>query len=80
MHVLANSAALERKEVSGVLESSPHLERHLGSRKDSDTDSRRALKQTPRDVCMNHTVISSCGSVSSHFPPTQFESYCSAII
>lgn len=47
MHVLANSAALERKEVSGVSESSPHLERHLGHRNDTDTDCSLALNKQP---------------------------------
>lgn len=36
MHVLANSVALQRKEVSQLSASSPHLEWHLGSRKDID--------------------------------------------
>lgn len=51
MHVLANSAALERKEVSELSASSPHLERHLGSGKDIDTDYRLTLNKQP-EMCV----------------------------
>lgn len=45
MHVLDASAAGGRKEVSGLSASCPHLERHLGSRQDINTDYGQALKK-----------------------------------
>lgn len=60
--VLANSAALERNEVSGVSESSLDLERHPGNRKYTD------IYRRTRHL-LSHAVVSLCDSMS-RFPLT----------
>lgn len=47
IHVSDASAAVGRKEVSGLSASCPHLEQRPGRRKDINTDYGQALKKQP---------------------------------
>lgn len=79
MHVLASSAALKRKEVSGLSAFSPHLKQHLGSRTDINTD----LRPGPNkhlEILSHAVTFFICSSVNFFFHQLQVESYGSAII